>query len=313
MPLLDFGGRFEDASYVPFSGQELVQWWRDLEIEDRTAGKAIRDILDETYVKDIPGNMNKEIANDPTIRVAFFKEAVDYFAKGMLTFYSSHTLLRDNHRSWALIATYYSSFYTINSLLRIQGRAIVHSTKKNQDLFWLCPSVGSPGNFLVKNRREGRGEHNHHWKYFYRLYRGFSPSSEDYEPILFEEYFGSEEREESAIRNDRTYRPFSFEETSEDWTETAEEFWDTLGTSDTGLRRKIVALCTDPAHKYFARSALRLILARELLETVTTRTPLQDSVRSTTLHLRSMTRLMVPSNNLRQEGLAWALSRQFPE
>jgi hypothetical protein len=288
----------------------MVRWWDGIGRQPGQETTAIRDILDTGYTDVIPRKRSVLISN-PSLQEAFFREALDYFAKGVLTLYSSHILLRDNHRSWALISAYYSSFYTINSLLRIQGRGIVHSSKRKGELFWLVPYQGSKQDFVVKNKREGRGEHLHHWNLFYKLYRRFDSPSANFEPILKEEFFGKEEREESEIRNDKTYRPFSFDEADLRWSENAEAFWTGMNGLDDGLEGRLSALCTDPDHKYFARAGLRLLLAKELIERASPSVPLAPILSEKLGHLFSMRQIMQPSRNVRDQSVGWSIARSL--
>ncbi len=50
--------------------------------------------------------------------------SMDFLLKAFYNFSAQHYLMKRGYISWAKITNYYSSFFAINSLLRLQGRVI---------------------------------------------------------------------------------------------------------------------------------------------------------------------------------------------
>lgn len=66
------------------------------------------------------------VKNDPKITSLLIYEAFQYLKKAFLNYCAQYVLFLNGYLGWSEVTNYYSSFFSINGLLRIQGKAIIH-------------------------------------------------------------------------------------------------------------------------------------------------------------------------------------------
>lgn len=209
------------------------------------------------------------------ITAALFIEAVDFFKKAVYTFSAQYNLSKKGYLSWAKITNYYSSFYSINALIRLQGRAISRIWKPPTGTrFHILPYDFEKGNYVICcDGVKAGGDHQIVWRFFYELYNRYNYSNRDFEVIHKIGYNNNEPNTESEFRNDINYRVcYSYE-----------EIWDpsiipslvrkyiqdsSNSIPAVGIIRKLRMLSTDLDYMYFARSALRLLFTFSIIESI---------------------------------------------
>jgi len=219
---------------------------------------------------------NAILINSNEVTKALFVETIDFFNKAIYNFSAQYDLSKKGYLAWAKVTNYYSSFFSINALLRLQGRSISRIWKPPMGTrFQIFPFDFQREKYIIccDDVRSG-GEHKIIWKLFYIIYNSYNFSNKDFEIIYKTAYnFNNDPYMEVDYRNDINYRVcYSFEEI---WDPTLIE---TLvkeyiqNSSDhvptTGIIKKLKVLSTDPKYMYFARSALRLLLTYSIIDSI---------------------------------------------
>ena len=146
-------------------------------IKNFLVGRKSSPNIDDKYV----GKGNSILLKGEEITRSMFIESVDFFLKAFSNFSAQYNLAKRGYISLAKITNYYSSFFAINALLRLQGRAISRIWKPQIGTrFYIFPFKFSNDNFVVCYKRFREGEHQIIWKEYYNLYDRYNFRNKDF-------------------------------------------------------------------------------------------------------------------------------------
>lgn len=126
------------------------------------------------------------IPNNKTITYLLFMEAENYLDKALANLCSQILLFSNKSQSWGVITGYYSSFFSLNGLLRLQGKGHFHSDSRSPlkgHSFFLSPDNIDKHNYVFF--RHTASHHRDVWIRFFEVYRPIAhlfPSQ--FEPLL---------------------------------------------------------------------------------------------------------------------------------
>jgi hypothetical protein len=195
-------------------------------------------------------------------------EAIEYFNRAFCNYYAQDELIQHGYTTWSEITNYYSSFFGIHSLLRLQGRCITRIWRPKGKPVYIFPYSFQDHKYVVCTKGvEGKSAHAAAWDIYYDVYDGFTYSANlSFESIFKKKYVGTPE-EEMDFRNKINYEPY----------QGYEEIWDPtkiLTIIKSYAEKKFTnneiemlsKLTTDPDYQYYARSALRIIFSHSLFK-----------------------------------------------
>ena len=118
------------------------------------------------YRQKILSGRNYNEIQDPHITELLLLEADEYLAKSLYNFCSGCILMNRGYLSWGEVTIYYSSFFAIHGLLRIQGKALGTN-------YVICPkSIRSPSSikehkYIIAHNVMNKGIHEDVWNKFH--------------------------------------------------------------------------------------------------------------------------------------------------
>jgi hypothetical protein len=202
--------------------------------------------------------------------------AFEYFQKGLFNFVAQYILASQGMATWASVTNYYSSFFTLHSLLCLQGQAITRFTNgSGKTSRCLIAAINiTTHEYLITEKGLGRHEHGGVWKRFYETYDTYIYRNSDYEKVYKKAYVSGDLTDESDERNKINYRPF------EGFNEAINQvkiddfkgiYNSAISTPSVGkplndYLAHLNSLATDPDFKYFARSILRLLFIADVIK-----------------------------------------------
>jgi hypothetical protein len=204
----------------------------------------------------------------PEVTSLILCEAVEYFSRAFCNFYAQDELIQHGYSTWSEITNYYSSFFSIHALLRLQGRCITRIWRPKGRQVYVFPSSFQDHEYVISTKGvEGKNAHEAAWSLYYDVYDGFTYSENlNFESIFKKKYVATAE-EEIDFRNKINYEPY----------QGYEEIWNPAKTPAiikcydqkrfTKNEIEILSmLTTDPDYQYYARSALRIIFLHSLFQ-----------------------------------------------
>ncbi len=213
------------------------------------------------------------IIEDNRITVCLMNQALDFMHRAMCNTVAHYILARNGLETWARVTNYYASYFSVHTLLCLQGRTITRLHLDKDLTVHLVPIDFRNHVFGVTPRHLGKNPHHEApWKRFYDIYDRYAVSHAAYQVVSRRAYV-TEPTDESDQRNTLNYAPFKG----------FAEIWDLAryGTFSAGFSKYIGALetkntlpeflddlqgyATDPDHKYFARTLLKLALAGDII------------------------------------------------
>jgi hypothetical protein len=208
----------------------------------------------------------------------FLNQALEYFQKSFYNFVVQYLLARRGLLTWAEITNYYSSFFSVHALLCLQGKALTRVTIGTKQV--RCQVVATDlvaHEYVISSKGAKRrgGEHEAPWKRYYEVYDRYNHPVNEYE-VVYKRSYVPDPIDELSNRQKLNYFPFQgFQEIL--FRERMEEFKGNyltalaspeVGAATEALLQTLKALVTDPFFNYFARVALRLLFAADVLKRV---------------------------------------------
>jgi len=145
------------------------------------------------------------IPNNKTITYLLFMEAENYLDKALANLCSQILLFSNKSHSWGVVTGYYSSFFSINGLLRLQGKGHLHyssNTPFKGKSFFLSPDNIDRHNYVFFQHTASH--HRDVWIRFHDTYRPIANlCPEQFTPLVT--YTLDDLLQEVARRNDYNY------------------------------------------------------------------------------------------------------------
>jgi len=262
--------------------EEQIQAFRGARINQAASVYSldpVARVLRQLFENEAPPITHKDIKPDSAILVegaqiteACLGEAVDFLLKAFYNYYAQYSLAKAGYDTWSKITNYYSSFFSVHALLRLQGRCITRIWGGAKYLVFTSDLLQNQY-VIIPNTQS---DHVAAWRLFYHLYDRYSCSMTKFE-LVHKRWFNDNLQPdiETEFRNAVNYRPyFGFR-----------EIWDpnlipgliddymNTSVSSADIIETLASLATDPDYRYFARSALRLLLVYELLDSIAQANP----------------------------------------
>lgn len=209
------------------------------------------------------------------ITALLLNQALDYFQKGLYNFFAQYILAIRGLVTWARVTNYYSSFFSIHCLLCLQGQTItrvrLHGVEQRCHL---VPLDLTTHEYVFSQRGiKKMKEHQAPWERYYTVYDRYSYPYQQFEVVHKKKYM-QDPVDEADQRNEINYVPFrGFAEmikhaemdefkilylSALSYAAVTAQFEDYLNA--------LTPLATDPDLQYFARVALRLLFAADVLK-----------------------------------------------
>ena len=221
--------------------------------------------------KFLSGSNYKEI-QDPRITELILLEADEYLAKSLYNFCSACALMNRGYLSWGEVTRYYSSFFAIHGLLRIQGKAIGTN-------YVICPkSIRSPASikeheYMISSNIINKGIHEDVWNKFHDTY---SQNSDIDQTEYASSIFFSDPQDlllEVERRNTFNYHTFeAYQEIFDSSELNRRDLYD-LRSLDPQFFINLSYYVGDRNYGYLAKSALRMRLLHDLLCSIAEESP----------------------------------------
>src|SRR6185437_5202592 len=211
------------------------------------------------------------------ITSSLLNQSLEYFQKALYNFKVHYLLAKEGYKTWASVTNYYSSYFSLFSLLSLQGRAITR-VKVNGVTDTVCllhPTDFRAHRYILTNKENRDSTHKLPWKKYYEIYDSYGLLKPEFDVVQLKR-FNALPIDETEERNKINYKIFEgFQEVVSLTSLVAfqTQYLDALITPILGapindFLTALKYLATDPDLKYFARSALRLILIRSIFEEV---------------------------------------------
>lgn len=140
----------------------------------------------------------------------FLFEARTFLRLAIFNLLAYKYLMCGNYLAWGKVTLYYSYFYSINSLLRLAGHAVVHATNLQDKIFTFhLVRETSSHNYRIMSMRES--EHKFIWNTFSTLYPKLSTHKtgrlfiKDRVDWNYDLFYSSQITEEYALRHANIY------------------------------------------------------------------------------------------------------------
>ncbi len=213
---------------------------------------------------------------DDQITVCLMNQALEFLERAFCNSVAHYILAQQGMETWARITNYYASFFSIHSLLCIQGRTITRLNLNKELNVQIVPLDFRNHIFGITTRHLGKNPHHDTpWKRFYEIYDRYAVSHPAYELVSRMAYI-TEPTDESIERNALNYRPFEgFKEVRD--LMRLREFSSIFASYASNLETKasleefladLRGYATDPDCMYFARVLLKIALAADILSPI---------------------------------------------
>lgn len=234
-------------------------------------------------------------------------EAQQYLKKAFLNYCAHNVLYVKGFFGWSEVTNYYSSFYSINALLRLQGKAILFFSPGNT--IYLFPHEFESHSYIMEKARVKKSvegdefksfseKHADIWREYYNHYHRFNYNRDRYRTL----YVVGEENEitfEVEKRNNANYNimyQLSELKATEEISEKISNY------KERRLVQNLHALETDPEYNCFARSGSRIVLLMKLFDYITQDNPTRSRFDELVSNTRSfLTPERFSDNNFRND------------
>lgn len=211
-------------------------------------------------------------------------DSLEYFQKALYNFNSQYLLAKNGYKTWAHVTNYYSSFFSIFSLLSLQGRIISRIKIDGTSKVVVCllhPIDFRNHIYVLTTRENTKTSHKLPWLKYYEIYDKYQCLVPQFDIVQLKS-FVLEPIDESENRNTMNYHIYEgFQEIKNlnSITNFKNEYLNALQSPSIGETQEqfllaLHALATDPELMYFARSALRLILIKRIFHEIGAVNPL---------------------------------------
>ena len=140
------------------------------------------------------------LVRDQRITACCLYEAVQYLKKAFLNFCAHNMLFVNGYITWSEVTNYYSSFFSLNGLMRLQGKAIIHLSPGLT--LYLYPYEFENHSFFIERAKVKKSmdtaeerrfseKHADIWREFYNHFKHFDYNRERFRNI----YYVQEENE----------------------------------------------------------------------------------------------------------------------
>lgn len=224
------------------------------------------------YRKKFLSGSNYNEIRDPRITELLLLEADEYLAKSLSNFCSGCIFMNRGYLSWGEVTIYYSSFFAIHGLLKIQGKAVGTN-------YVICPkSIRSPSSikeheYMIASNIINKGIHEDVWNKFHNTY---SQNSDINQIEYANSIFFSDPQDlilEVERRNTFNYHTFeSYQEIFDSSELNRRDLYD-LRSLDPQFFTNLSYYVGDRNYGYLAKSALRLRLLHDLLCSIAEESP----------------------------------------
>lgn len=255
LDLEDIKKGFKEAKVAYYEGR--IALWRKLKESLESSGTIARSITSENGV----------LAKGCEITSLVLGEALEYFCRSFYNFYAQDKLIEYRYPTWSGVTNYYSSFFCIHSLLRLQGRCITAIWRPMGKKFYIFPYSFLDHEYVIcTNGVRGKTAHDAAWWLYYEIYDGFEyPDNLNFESIFKRKYVGTVE-EEIDFRNQINYEPYQGYDEIRDPNLIPSIIEKYESKKFTRNEIELLSrLTTDPDYRYYARSVLRLIFCYTLI------------------------------------------------
>ncbi|HYH15727.1 MAG TPA: hypothetical protein VD794_10930 [Flavisolibacter sp.] len=209
---------------------------------------------------------------------SLLNQAIEYFQKALYNFNCHYILAKQGYHSWASVTNYYSSYFSIFSLLSLQGRAITRVDIGNNGQLIPCliyPIDLRKHEYVITTKEGADATHKLPWRRYYDVYNSYQCLKPQFDVIQQSQYV-TEPIIESEERNRINYKIYEgFQEVIDvsNITTFKTNYMNTisipaLGDVTDSYLNTLRSLATDPDFKFFARSALRLVLIKVLFDQI---------------------------------------------
>jgi len=232
---------------------------------------ALRDYI---HSRRLLSGTNYRVVTDPEITRLLFLEADEYLAKALNNLCSGCICQHKGYLSWGEVTIYYSSFFSIHGLLRLQGKSLGTS-------YILFPhSIRSPASivsheYVVASPIPVNGIHEDLWRKFFDTY---SQNTEIDQSEYLDSIFFSDIQDivlEVERRNRFNYQMFESYQEVFNSIELDRRLLFNLQSIDPLFFSKLTYYVRDADRKYIAKAALRVQLLHSLLYSIVEGTSLE--------------------------------------
>ncbi|HJX68600.1 MAG TPA: hypothetical protein VJ406_00030 [Dehalococcoidia bacterium] len=232
---------------------------------------ALRDYISSRKVL---SGTNYRVVRDPEITKLLFLEADEYLAKALNNLCSGCVCHHKGYLSWGEVTIYYSSFFAIHGLLRLQGKSLGTS-------YVLFPySIRSPASivnheYVITSPIPVNGIHEDLWRKFFDTY---SQNIEIDQMEYTDAIFFSDTQDivlEVERRNRFNYQMFESYQEVFNSVELNRRLLFNLKSIDPLFFSKLTYYVRDADRKYIAKAALRIQLLHSLLYSIVEGTSLE--------------------------------------
>ena len=211
------------------------------------------------------------------ITSALLNQSLEYFQKALYNFKVHYLLAQNGYKTWSSVTNYYSSNFSLFSLLSLQGRAITR-IKLNGAAETVClihPLDFRSHRYILTNKENRDSSHKLPWKKYYEIYDSYGLLKPEFDVVQLKR-FNLAPIDETEARNKINYKIFEgFQEVVNLSSLQAFQtqylsaiLTPALGEPVNHFITSLNSLASDPDLKYFARSALRLVLIRTVFEEI---------------------------------------------
>ncbi len=209
------------------------------------------------------------------VQVAFclMNQALEFLQKALCNTVAHYILAQKGLETWARVTNYYASYFCVHSLLCLQGRTITRLQLDKIVAVQIVPIDFRSHIFAITTRHLGKNPHHDTpWRRFYDIYDRYAVPHQAYELVARKAYV-SDPTDEVIERNAINYTPFKGFREIQDLAQHqgfSNLFADYISDlkEKTSLDEFLVDLrgfASDPDHKYFARTLLKIAFAAAII------------------------------------------------
>lgn len=210
---------------------------------------------------------------DSQITICLMNQALEFLQRAFCNTVGHYILSQKGLETWARVTNYYASYFSIHSLLCIQGRTITRLQLDAALNVQIVPLDIRNHIFGITAKHLGKNPHHETpWNRFYDIYDRYAVSHAAYELVARKAYT-TDPVDESIERNALNYTPFmgfkeicdltrhqQFSSLFADYVSNLE-----IKTSLEEFLTDLQGYASDPDRKYFARTLLKIALAADIL------------------------------------------------
>jgi hypothetical protein len=210
---------------------------------------------------------------DTQVATCLMNQALEFLQRALCNTIAHYILAQNGLETWARVTNYYASYFCVHSLLCLQGRTITRLQLDRTVQIQIVPIDLRAHVFGITTHHLGRNPHHETpWMRFYEIYDRYAVPHQAYELVARKAYI-TDPTDESTERNAINYTPFvGFIEIRnlirhQEFSILFAEYISELGKKSTleEFLTDLQGFASDPDHKYFARTLLKLALAGDIL------------------------------------------------